>query len=134
MARCGGYDPGMSRAARILLAEEHGAVARPLIAHLKSRGHTVRWVRAVREIRAELPDLNPDVLVLDVALDTDGLEFFQAIRFTPQCPPGGVVVLIEPGDTFSRDRALQLGAVAVLSKPVDEGELARVVEELMAFL
>ena len=109
-------------------------MARPLIAHLKSRGHTVRWVRTVREIRAELPELNPDVLVLAVALDTDGLELFQAIRFTPQCPPGGVVVLIEPGDTFSRDRALQLGAVAVLSKPVDEGELARVVEELIAFL
>jgi DNA-binding response OmpR family regulator len=124
----------MSRAARILLAEEHGAVARPLIAHLTSRGHAVRWVRAVRELRSELPTFNPHVLVLDVSLDTDGLEFFQAIRFTPQCPPGGVVALIEPGDTYSRDRANQLGAAAVVSKPVDEDEVSRLVEELMAFL
>jgi DNA-binding response OmpR family regulator len=124
----------MSRAARILIAEEHGAVARPLIAHLKSRGHTVRWVRAVREIRAELPQLNPDILVIDVGLDTDGLEYFQAIRFTPQCPPGGVVVLIEPGDTHSRDRANQLGAAGVLAKPVDESRLTGLIEELMAFV
>jgi DNA-binding response OmpR family regulator len=122
----------MSRAARILIAEEHRAVAMPLVARLASRGHTVRWVRAVREIRSELPAFDPHVLVLDVALDTDGLEFFQAIRFTPQCPPGGVVVLIEPGDTYSRDRANQLGAAAVVSKPVDEDHLARLVEELMA--
>jgi DNA-binding response OmpR family regulator len=124
----------MSRGARILLAEEHGAVARPLIAHLRSRGHAVLWVRAVREIRAELPGFNPDVLVLDVSLDTDGLELFQAIRFTPQCPPAGVVALIEPGDTESRDRAYQLGAAGVLIKPVDMVGLSDLIEELMAFL
>lgn len=124
----------MSRAAKILIAEEQGAVARPLIVHLKSRGHTVRWVRTVREIRAELPQLNPDVLILDVGLETDGLEFFQAIRFTPLCPPGGVVVLIEAGDTYSRDRANQLGAAGVFSKPVDEVRLATLVEDLIAFL
>lgn len=109
-------------------------MARPLIAHLKSRGHSVRWVRAVRELRSELPEFDPHVLVIDVALDTDGLEFFQAIRFTPQCPPGGVVVLIEPGDTHSRDRANQLGAAAVVIKPVEEDQLAKLIEELMAFL
>jgi DNA-binding response OmpR family regulator len=119
---------------RILLAEDEVVVARPLIAALRGRGHDVRWVRAVRELRTELPAFSPQLLLLDVTLDTDGLEFLQAIRFTADCPPAGVVVLADPGDTASRDRALQLGAVAVVSKPVDEARLVALVEELIGFL
>ena len=118
--------------ARILLAEAEGAVARPLIASLRGRGHEVRWVRAVRELRAELPAFLPVLLLLDVSLDTDGLELLQAIRFTPQCPPAGVVVLADAGDTASRDRANQLGAAAVVTKPVEELTLVGLVEELIA--
>ena len=119
---------------RILLAEDEVVVARSLILALRERGHEVRWVRAVRELRAELPSFRPTVLLLDVTLDTDGLEFLQAIRFTADCPPAGVVVLTEPGDTASRDRAHQLGAVAVLNKPVEEAPLLVLIDELVGFL
>ena len=120
--------------ARILVAEDEGTVARPLVGALEKRGHEVRWVRAVRELRSELPAFSPQLLLLDVSLDTDGLEFLQAIRFAPHCPPGGVVVLIDPGDTGSRDRAHQLGAAAVIAKsPVPE-QVVEVVEELIAYL
>jgi DNA-binding response OmpR family regulator len=120
--------------ARILLAEDEVIVARPLILALREGGHEVRWVRAVRELRTELPAFAPQVLLLDVSLDTDGLEFLQAIRFTADCPPAGVVVLAESGDTASRDRAHQLGAVAVVNKPVEEAPLLALVEELVGFL
>ena len=119
---------------RILLAEDEGIVARPLILALREGGHEVRWVRAVRELRTELPAFAPQVLLLDVSLDTDGLEFLQAIRFTADCPPAGVVVLTESGDTASRDRAHQLGAVAVVNKPVEEAPLLVLIEELVGFL
>jgi DNA-binding response OmpR family regulator len=119
---------------RILLAEDEVVVARSLILALRERGHEVRWVRAVRELRTELPSFRPTVLLLDVTLDTDGLEFLQAIRFTADCPPAGVVVLAESGDTASRDRAHQLGAVAVVNKPVEEAPLLVLIEELVGFL
>jgi CheY-like chemotaxis protein len=45
-----------------------------------------------------------------------------------------VVVLAESGDTASRDRAHQLGAVAVVNKPVEEAPLLALVEELIGFL
>jgi two-component system sensor histidine kinase RpfC len=120
--------------ARIMLAEDEVTVARPLILALRGRGHEVRWVRAVRELRTELPAFSPQVLLLDVNLDTDGLEFLQAIRFTELCPPAGVVVLADLGDTASRDRALQLGAAAVVTKPVEEAQLLALVAELVGFL
>jgi DNA-binding NarL/FixJ family response regulator len=45
-----------------------------------------------------------------------------------------VVVLADPGDTASRDRAHQLGAAAVVSKPVEQARLVALVEELVSFL
>ena len=97
-------------------------------------GYEVHWVRAVREVRAELPMFSPDVLILDTTLDTDGLEFFQAIRFAPEHPPGGVVILTEPGDVGTRERAQQLGAAAVISKPIRGDELVEIVEDLLTFI
>jgi DNA-binding response OmpR family regulator len=120
--------------ARILLAEDEAAVARPVISRLQGVGHEVHWARAVREVRAELPVFDPDVLILDTTLDTDGLELFQAIRFAPEYPRGGVVILTEPGDTVTRERAQQLGAAAVVSKPIRGDELIEVVEDLLTFV
>src|SRR5438552_2051808 len=120
--------------ARILLAEDEASVARPVIQRFEGIGHEVRWARAVREVRAELPMFSPDVLILDTTLDTDGLEFFQAIRFAPEHPPGGVVILTEPGDVGTRERAQQLGAAAVISKPIRGDELVEIVEDLLTFI
>jgi DNA-binding response OmpR family regulator len=120
--------------ARILVAEDEANVAQPVIERFSDIGHQVRWARAVREVRAELPTFSPDVLILDTTLDTDGLELFQAIRFAPEAPPGGVVILTEPGDVGTRERAHQLGAAAVISKPIQGDELVNVVEDLLSII
>jgi DNA-binding response OmpR family regulator len=119
---------------RILVAEDEAKLAQPMIDRFRGVGHDVHWVRAVRDVRAELPSWSPDVLILDTTLDTDGLELFQAIRFAPEHPPGGVVILTEPGDLGTRERAQQLGAAAVMSKPIRGDELVDVVEDLLTFI
>ena len=124
----------MSGRARILVAEDEAAIAKPVIDRLVGDGHDVHWARAVREVRAELPLFEPDVLILDTTLDSDGLELFQAIRFAPEHPRGGVVILIEPGDTITRERAHQLGAAAVVNKPIRGDELVDAVEDLLTFI
>src|SRR5437660_112157 len=120
--------------ARILLAEDEAAVAQPVIDRFTELGHDVRWARAVRQVRAELPAFAPDVLILDVTLDTDGLELFQALRFAPEHPAAGVVILTEPGDIATRERAQQLGAAAVVAKPIRGDELVHVVEDLLTLI
>ncbi len=120
--------------ARILVGEDEAKVAQPVIDRFAGIGHEVHWARAVREIRAELPVFSPDVLILDTSLDTDGLEFFQAIRFAPDAPRAGVVILTEPGDIGTRERAHQLGAAAVLSKPIQGDELVDIVEDLLSLV
>jgi DNA-binding response OmpR family regulator len=123
-----------SQRARILLAEDQASVAQPVVQRFAGTGHEIRWVRAVREVRAQLSDFSPDVLILDTTLDTDGLELFQALRFAPEHPPGGVVVLTEAGDTPTKERAQQLGAAAVLAKPVNGDELVDIVEDLLTYI
>lgn len=120
--------------ARILLAEDQASVAQPVLNLFTGSGHDVRWVRAVREVRAQLSDFSPDVLILDTTLDTDGLELFQALRFSPEHPPAGVIILTEPGDITTKERAQQLGAAAVLAKPLQGTELVEVVEDLLTYL
>jgi DNA-binding response OmpR family regulator len=115
----------------VLLAEAEDSVARLVSARLDSDGVGVRWVRTVRECRQELSEHPPDLLVLDTALETDGLEFFQALRLRPEAPRGGVIVLTEQGDVHARERAAQLGAAAVLAKPLKVDEVAERVRELL---
>jgi DNA-binding response OmpR family regulator len=120
--------------ARILIAEDEAAVAQQVINRFTLRGHDVRWAKAVREIRAELPVFAPDVLILDATLDTDGLELFQALRFAPEHPRAGVVILTAAGDIGARERAQQLGAAAVMMKPVRNDELVEIVEDLLTYI
>ena len=120
--------------ARILLAEDQATVAQPVVDRFSGSGHDIRWVRAVREARVQLTEFAPDVLILDTTLDTDGLELFQALRFAPEHPPGGVVILTEPGDIGTKERAQQLGAAAVMAKPLQVDELLETVEDLLTYI
>jgi two-component system catabolic regulation response regulator CreB len=115
----------------VLLAEAEDSVAKLVSARLGSDGVGVRWVRTVREARQELTENPPDLLLLDTALETDGLEFFQALRLRPEAPRGGVIVLTEKSDVHARERAAQLGAAAVVTKPLSVDEVARRVHELL---
>lgn len=124
----------MTQIGKILIAEDEAGIAQPVVDELNLRGHQVRWVTQVREVRAELPEYQPDILLLDATLDTDGLELFQAIRFTDQCPPGGVVLMTPPGDVPMRERAAQLGPAAVLSKPLNMDQVAAVVGDLLTLI
>lgn len=116
----------------MLLAEAEDAVAKLVAARLDSDGVGVRRVRTVREAREELAQHPPDLLVLDTALETDGLEFFQALRLRPDAPRGGVIVITDRADVHARERAAQLGAAAVVTKPLRVDEVAQAVRDLLA--
>jgi DNA-binding response OmpR family regulator len=118
----------------VLLAEAEAAVAKAVQMRLDEDGVDVRWVRTIREARDELAANPPDLLMLDTALETDGLEFFQALRTRPDAPRGGVIVLTEYTDVHARERAAQLGAAAVVTKPLKPDDLAQVVRELLECL
>jgi DNA-binding response OmpR family regulator len=121
-------------AADILLVEDEAAPGRTVVSELSEAGHRVRWVRTMRDARVELKERPPDLLVLDLTLETDGLELLQALRFSPAEPRAGIVILADVKDVPARERAQQLGAAAVITKPIKEGEMTPVVRELLSFI
>ena len=123
-----------TKCADVLVVEDQSADGQLALTTLRGDGHTVRWVRSVREARSSMGERPPDVLVLDLTLETDGLELLQALRFSAADPRGGIVVVTEAADTRGRERAHQLGAAAVLAKPLRGPELAAAVRELAAWL
>jgi DNA-binding response OmpR family regulator len=124
----------MAVPARLLLAEDQASVAAPVVSKLVEAGHQVRWVRQMRELRRQMDDDPPDLLLLDTTLDIDGLEYFQAVRFAPEHPRAGVIILTPAGDLRTKERAQQLGAAAVLAKPLDCDALVAVVGDLLSMI
>jgi DNA-binding response OmpR family regulator len=115
----------------ILVAEAENRIAQVVTRRLGSDGHEVHWVRTARDARAELGQRACDLLLLDVTLESDGLELLQALRFSPHAPRGGIVMLAEREDVSSQERAQQLGAAAVLRKPLDPAGLSATVRDLL---
>jgi DNA-binding response OmpR family regulator len=124
----------MAVPARLLLAEDQASVAAPVVSRLVEAGHQVRWVRQMRELRKQMDDDPPDLLLLDTTLDIDGLEYFQAVRFAPEHPRAGVIIFTPAGDVRTKERAQQLGAAAVLAKPLDCDALVAVVGDLLSMI
>jgi CheY-like chemotaxis protein len=62
----------------------------------------------------------------------DGLALLAEMKRSPNLSPIPVVVASTRGDPETRRRVLELGALALLSKPVDLTELTRIVEPLLA--
>lgn len=116
----------------VLYVEDHEREGKPVAAHLSQNVARVTWATSARELRSTLPDLHPDLLILDASLETDGLEFFQALRFSQDHPRLGVIILTEKGDRVTKERAQQLGAATVIAKPVSGPQLLLAIDELLS--
>lgn len=116
----------------VLVVEPDTRVARTLAGRLGDC--RVDGVPSVRDARERLRRDRVDVLVLDAGIDPGALEFFQAIRFAPEGPRGGIVVLADPDEPRSAEQARQLGAARVLVPPVRLDEVAAAVAELVRLL
>jgi len=74
-----------------------------------------------------------DLVVLDIMMpDMNGFAVLEMIRFIPRLMSVVVVIQTAHVDKWNMDRALGLGAKAVLSKPVSPTELLECVRECMS--
>jgi CheY-like chemotaxis protein len=83
---------------------------------------------AIEQIRTHSPDL----VIMDVLMPVmDGLEAIQAIRCTPAFEALPVIAVSASNYQSDRRQALEAGANAFLSKPLDFGQLFEQVGELL---
>ena len=136
-------DPSTIRSAvprrRLLVAEDDQALREMIISLLKVDGYEVIGVadgfdllEAVEtSLRPDLGAQQLDLVISDVRMPgMTGLRAFGQLGYGPTIPP--VIFITAFGSDDVHREAIQLGAVAVLDKPVDLDELRGLVKSFFA--
>ena len=112
--------------ALILLVEDEKLLRWALEQQLKRAGHTVLLAPDLASAATHLENQQPDVVLLDLGLpDGHGLDFYERNR--ERLEGSVVIVMTALGQVGEAVRAMKLGALDFLSKPVDLAELVALV-------
>ncbi|MEM5314268.1 winged helix-turn-helix domain-containing protein [Paraburkholderia sp. JHI869] len=115
---------------RLLLVEDDGMLAEPVLEAMRCTGHAIDWVRDRHEAELSLRDGMYDLIMLDLDLrEHGGLELLSHYRRS-----GGraLVIILTAWDAVdSRIGALDAGVDDYLIKPFDLDELVARVRVLM---
>jgi CheY-like chemotaxis protein/anti-sigma regulatory factor (Ser/Thr protein kinase) len=117
----------------VLIADDSEANTRHLEDYLKTHGFQVHIARDGEEAVRMAREVRPAVVLMDIQMPRfDGLQAIRHLRAdaaTATLPMVALTALAMPGD---RERCLEAGADAYLSKPVRLGEVLEVVEQLVS--
>jgi len=106
----------------ILLVEDESLLRWSLQQRLERNGHTVHTAETLAEADSHVSQHIPDMMLLDLSLpDGHGLDFFEANR--ARLEESVVLVMTAVGEVDDAVRAMKLGALDFLSKPVDHKAL-----------
>ena len=116
---------------RVLIADDHGIVAEGIRALLEQTCDVIGIVSDGRELIAEAPRLNPDVIVLDVGMPLlNGLD--AAERLKELLPAAKFVFLTMQDDAnLAAAAVLKLGAVGFVLKHAAASELLNAVSQVL---
>ena len=117
----------------VLLVEDHETSADGYAQLLAGAGYRVARAKNGYEALAEVSREAPSLVLLDLKLPKlDGWELLQ--RLKADASMAVVPVIVVTGDSLPthHEMARSRGALAVLSKPIDPGELLTVVRDVLA--
>jgi two-component system, NtrC family, response regulator AtoC len=114
--------------ALLLLVEDERLLRWAVKTRLEKAGHTVDEAATLAEADEHLRKRRPDVVLLDMNLpDGNGIDFLgsRQERLNESC----VIILTGDGRIEDAVRAMKLGAMDFLSKPIDHDELLKLIEK-----
>jgi CheY-like chemotaxis protein len=119
--------------ARILVVDDDPDTLEVECAVLESQGYKLVCVESVEAAVAAIRRDPPDLVITDCAMPIeDGFDLIHRIKAQPEFDAIPTLMVTAHANPELRDRALQEGFDAFLTKPVDPGRLVKVVEELIA--
>jgi two-component system, NtrC family, response regulator AtoC len=117
--------------ALILIVEDEKLLRWTLDQRLKKLGHETHLAENLREASEHLDSHRPDVVLLDLGLpDGNGLDFYEVNR--ERLEETVVLVMTAVGQVEDAVRAMKLGALDFLTKPVDHEVLVKLVDRSLA--
>jgi CheY-like chemotaxis protein len=119
--------------ARIVVVDDDPDTLEVECALLQSQGCTLVCVESVEAAVAAIRKDPPDLVITDCAMPLqDGFDLLHRIKDDPRTGAIPTLMVTAHANPELRDRALQEGFDAFLTKPVDPGRLVKVVEKLIA--
>ena len=113
--------------ALILLVEDEKLLRWALSEQLRRAGHEVHDAADLATAKEHLETHQPDVLLLDISLpDGNGLDFYE--QNLERLEDTVAIVMTAVGAVEEAVRAMKLGALDFLNKPVDNEDLVRLIE------
>lgn len=113
---------------KVLLVDDERVFAETLSERLRSRDFSARAVFGGKEALDDIAHEEPDVIVLDLKMpEMDGMEVLRRVR--EKYPRVETIILSGHGTSAARERAVNLGAVDFLEKPVELAGLVRKINE-----
>ncbi len=113
--------------ALVLLVEDEKLLRWALTQHLGRAGHTVEAAATLAEAAGHLERRQPHVMLLDLSLpDGDGLDFYEEHR--SRLEDTATIVMTAVGQVEDAVRAMKLGVLDFLTKPVNQQQLVELIE------
>ena len=108
---------------QVMVLDDEDRLREVLVAVLTSAGYAAAGVASGSEALARFPDLDPDLIILDMMMPgIDGFEFLARLRASPGHKKVPVLISSALGGTLGRAiesrSAETLGIVGVLEKPL----------------
>jgi FixJ family two-component response regulator len=115
----------------VFVVDDDAPVRKALLRLLRAAGYEAEGLEAPAAYLLHAAPTPPACLVLDVRMPgMSGLELHEKVRGTPHALP--TVFITGHSDAEVRRRALALGAVAVLDKPLEKAVLLEAIESALA--
>jgi CheY-like chemotaxis protein len=120
-------------AVRLLLAEDNLVNQTVVLAILKKKGYRIDVANDGREALEKLNAADYDLVLMDVQMPVlDGLEATRLIRREPRWDGLPVIAMTAHAMNGDRERCLQAGMTAYISKPVQPAHLVSTIERQLA--
>jgi CheY-like chemotaxis protein len=122
-----------SLAGRILVVDDHDLNLKLLQRVLELDGHSVTAVSTLSAAERAIAYEVPELVVLDLNLpDGDGLGLARKIKSDPRTSHCAILACTAGAMKGDRDRALEAGCDAYVSKPIDTREFGSLAGTLVA--
>jgi DNA-binding response OmpR family regulator len=119
---------------RILVVDDDLCTRATLVSELSRPQREIVFAGDGEEALASACTLRPHLVITDIVMPRlDGWELVEALRGRRETAHSAVIMLTEFDSTAARIRALRLGAIDFLNKPVDPEELELRVENALHY-
>lgn len=116
----------------VLIVEDHNEVAQHFSMMLQRQGFTTQISRDANRALHYLQGNKPDAIILDLMLPAiDGLEVCRYIRRDTKLDKTPVLIVSAKNSPETQAEARRVGADKYLTKPINVGELGKIVAELI---